>query len=319
MLKMLKTYERTVNIAVQSAQLAMILEVSAYPKPGNVHRTADFKDTKYEHFLASAVAVLPQLQKAATMGIKVALTEIKPSQVGIGALIKGGIVETSRWQRGGNTNLGILTLIIPLVTATTYTFVKDKDFKKLRGNIKSFIESTTSIDAVNFYEAIKIAKPGGLGKTDYLDVTDPDSIKQIMMQKVSLYEIFEKASNYDNIAGEWITSYNITFEIGYPYLQGVYKETGDVNIAIIHTFLKILSAIPDTLIIRKTNLATAQKISEKAKQILDMGGLTTKRGAKLLWEFDKMLREKGNKLNPGTTADLTTSSLMVAILNGFKP
>jgi len=83
--------------------------------------------------------------------------------------------------------------------------------------------------------------------------------------------------------------------------------------------LKILSAIPDTLIIRKTNLATAQKISEKAKQILDMGGLTTKRGTKLLWEFDKMLREKGNKLNPGTTADLTTSSLMVALLNGLKP
>ena len=35
-------------------QLAILLEVSAYPKPGNVHRTADFQETDYEHFLASA-------------------------------------------------------------------------------------------------------------------------------------------------------------------------------------------------------------------------------------------------------------------------
>ena len=316
---MLKNFENIINRTVQSAQLAMILEVSAYPKPGNVHRTADFSDTKYEHFLASTVAVLPHLRKAALMGVKVALTKANLPQVRIGNLIKEGVIETAKWQRGGNTNLGILILIIPLATATTYTLIKYKDIRRLRENIRLFTTATTHIDAVDLYEAIKIAKPGGLGKTDYLDVTDPNSIKQITEQKISLYEIFEKASSYDKIAGEWITNYSVTFEVGYPYLQRIYKETGDVNTAIVHTFLKILSMFPDTLIVRKTDLNTAQKISKKAKQILELGGLTTKRGTKLLWEFDRMLRKKSNKLNPGTTADLTTSSLMVAILNGFRP
>ncbi|WP_455363487.1 triphosphoribosyl-dephospho-CoA synthase, partial [[Eubacterium] cellulosolvens] len=32
-------------------QLAVLLEVSAYPKPGNVHRTRDFELTRFEHFL----------------------------------------------------------------------------------------------------------------------------------------------------------------------------------------------------------------------------------------------------------------------------
>ena len=46
-------------------QLAVLLEVSAYPKPGNVHRTVDFEATKYEHYLASAVALMPHLRQAA--------------------------------------------------------------------------------------------------------------------------------------------------------------------------------------------------------------------------------------------------------------
>ncbi len=314
-----KDTEEIINKVVQSAQLAMILEVSAYPKPGNVHRTADFKDTTYEHFLASAIAVLPQLQKAAKMGVKVALSEISPSQAEIGNIIKEGVIETAKWQKGGNTNLGVLILMIPLIMAETYTLTKNQELKKLRKNIKLFTEATTPTDAINLYEAIKIAKPGGLGKTNYLDVTDPKSTKQIINQKISLYKIFEKSASYDKIAEEWITNYKITFEIGAPYLQRVYKETGNTNIAIVHTFLKILSTIPDTLIARKTNFTMARKISEKAKQILELGGLTTERGTKLLWEFDKELRKEGNKLNPGTTADLTASSLMITIFNGFKP
>ncbi|MGZ7132554.1 MAG: triphosphoribosyl-dephospho-CoA synthase, partial [Halobacteriota archaeon] len=48
------------------AELAMLLEVSATPKPGNVDRTHDFEDVTYEHFLASAVGTFPVFKKAAS-------------------------------------------------------------------------------------------------------------------------------------------------------------------------------------------------------------------------------------------------------------
>jgi triphosphoribosyl-dephospho-CoA synthetase len=54
-------------------QLALLLEVSAYPKPGNVHRNADFNDTRYEHFLASAVAVAPYFELSAKKGVLILL------------------------------------------------------------------------------------------------------------------------------------------------------------------------------------------------------------------------------------------------------
>ena len=39
-----------------AAQLACLIEVSI-PKPGNVHSEAHFPDTRYEDFLASALAI----------------------------------------------------------------------------------------------------------------------------------------------------------------------------------------------------------------------------------------------------------------------
>ena len=45
----------------------MLLEVSATPKPGNIDRDHDFDDTKYEHFLASAISAGPIFERAAIL------------------------------------------------------------------------------------------------------------------------------------------------------------------------------------------------------------------------------------------------------------
>ncbi len=39
------------------AQIASALEVSGYPKPGNVHRTRDFEDMEFEDFIISGIVI----------------------------------------------------------------------------------------------------------------------------------------------------------------------------------------------------------------------------------------------------------------------
>ena len=39
------------------AQIASALEVSGYPKPGNVHRTRDFEDMEFEDFVISGIVI----------------------------------------------------------------------------------------------------------------------------------------------------------------------------------------------------------------------------------------------------------------------
>ncbi len=301
-------------------QLAVLLEVSAYPKPGNVHRTADFQETRYEHFLASVVALAPSFRNVAQKGVLVARGEINLDELEIGKMIRDAVEQVKKWQHGGNTLLGTVILLTPLAAAAGITLAeKQFSVSKLRKNIKLAAESTTPIDAVNVYDAISIAKPGGLGKAPKLDVADPTSKQEILKDNVTLFDVFKISSHWDSISAEWVNNYSITFDLGYPYFAKMLEKTNDVNIATVHTFLKILSEVPDTLVARKLDLARAKEISVQAMQVLDAGALTTGKGREKLFQFDNKLRDSKHELNPGTTADLTAAVLAVAVLDGYRP
>jgi len=299
-------------------ELAILLEVSGYPKPGNVHRTADFPETRFEHFLASAVAIAPSFKRAAEQGIKVSEEKISPSEVGIGYVIKDGVDRMLGSQSGGNTLLGAIILLAPIAAAAGMTS-NGFSLPKLRENIKVIVESTTPEDAVAVYDAIALVNPGGLNKSKELDVTDPASKKKILKEQVTLLDTFNISSGYDSIASEWTHNYPITFDLGYPYFVKQLKETGDINTATVHAFLKILAEVPDTFISRKVGQAKAESISAEAEQVLNEGGLTTALGRNLLQKLDSKLRDPEHDLSPGTTADITEAVLAINNLNGYKP
>ncbi len=302
-------------------QLAVLLEVSAY-KPGNVNRTMNFQSTQYEHFLASAVAVEPSFTYAAEQGVLVLNGKIQPHEVGIGKIIKNAVVGVDTWQHGGNTLLGTILLLSPMAVAAGATLAEKTklSISKLRRNIKLLVELTTPLDAVAVYEAISIANPSGLvDKAPTLDVNDPKSKKTILKKGITLLDIFEISAPYDTISKEWVENYPVTFEIGLPYFSQQLEETGSLNTAIVHTFLKVLSTVPDTLISRKVGLDKAKAISETAREVLNLGGLTTSLGKKALSDFDNELRVSTNKYNPGTTADIVAAVLAISILNGYRP
>jgi len=301
-------------------KLAMLLEVSA-SKPGNVTPTASFEGTRVEHFLASAVAASAGFEEAARRGIAVSENKLNISQVGIGGIIKDCAADINAWQKGGNTLLGTVMLFVPIAVAAGITLTGKNfsfDFSLLRANLRLAVEATTAEDAVSLYEAIAIAKPSGLGDAPDLDVTDPASKARLLAENVSLYEVFKIAADYDDICSEWVRNYPITFDLAYPYLTEQLKR-GDLNTAVVHTFLKVLSEHPDTFIARKVGVEKAREVSLDAKKALELGSLATAEGRKSILELDRRLRESGNRLNPGTTADITAAALALCTLSGYRP
>lgn len=303
----------------RAAQLASALEVSGYPKPGNVHRTADLKRMTFEHFIASSIAIGPVLLDVAKKGFRVGKGEIKSVDIGVGGAIKSAIGNTMKWQRDGNTNLGIVLLLMPIAAAAGITLGKEGkiQMKKLRANLSCVLKSTTPEDALNVYDAILIANPEGLGKVDELDLKNEASRKRIKEEQISLYEIMNMSSGWDNISREWVTDMQITFEFGYPLVKKLYGKTKNMNTTTVQSFLEILSKYPDTYVQRIHGKKIAEKVSKKAEAIIKEGGISTKTGRVLITELDEELREK--TINPGTTADLISSSLMLAILDGLRP
>jgi triphosphoribosyl-dephospho-CoA synthase len=302
-------------------QLAILLEVSAH-KPGNVNRMASFQSTRYEHFLASAVAVEPSFAHAAERGIMVSDRTIQLNELGVGEIIKNAVASANAWQHGGNTLLGTVLLLSPIAAAAGMTLAEGEEFSisELKKNIKLVVESTTPSDAVAVYEAINTANPSGLvDNAPTLDVNDPSSKKKILEESVTLYEIFKISAPYDSISKEWMENYPITFETGLPYFTQQLKETDNLNTAIVHTFLKVLSTVPDTLIARKAGLDKAKEVSKKAREVLRLGGLATLYGKDELSAFDKELRGPANQHNPGTTADIIAAVLAISIMDGYRP
>ena len=301
-------------------QLAMLLEASAYPKPGNVHRTKDFPETRFEHFLASAVVLGPTYRWAAHRGVMISRGTIDSRNAGLGKAIKMGVRSMMSWQRGGNTSLGTILLLTPLATATGLTMTGHKlDTRCMRANLKRILRSATHVDSFDVYRAISAASPGGVGSISKLDVMSPESLTRIERQRIRLLKIFEMSAKRDSVASEWVSGYRITFEIGYPYFAGCIEASLDLNDAIVNTFLRILSKVPDTLIARKVGMEKARSVSLRARKCLLAGGVTTDKGLRLVNRLDRDLRTLNHELNPGTTADILSAVLAIALLKGLRP
>ncbi|MGB9714374.1 MAG: triphosphoribosyl-dephospho-CoA synthase [Candidatus Bathyarchaeales archaeon] len=302
-------------------ELAILLEVGA-DKPGNVNFVVGFEGTNHAHFLASAVAAARHFRLAAERGIAVSRGEISLSDVGLGGIIRDCVADINAWQSGGNTLLGTVILFVPLAVAAGMTRTDERfvfELSELRKNLKLVIEATTPEDAVAVYDAIKIANPSGLGKAPDLDINSPDSTNRILKEKVSLYQVFQIAASYDTVCSEWISNYPITFDFAYPNLVEEIKRNGNLNMAIIHTFLKVLAKHPDTFIARKVGFGKAREVSFMAEEVTKLGGLATQTGREKLREFDAVLRKSDSLLNPGTTADIIAAALALNILSGFRP
>jgi len=280
----------------QIVQEACILEVCA-PKPGNVNRKHDFSDTSFEDFLLSALAIGPAFEDAA--------------QVSVGQIVARATSDCRRRVQS-NTNLGMILLLAPLAKACFYSIevlgtLCSADIVSIRKNLHGVLHSLNGEDARLAYKAIRTINPGGLDEVSVQDIVGEPA--------VTLFEAMDLAKERDSIASEYVTDFEITFDTGLPALKNALSHGADFSDAVVHAFLVILSRVPDTLIARKNGLDVSQQVSERAGDVLSGGSVFTPEGKVKIVELDKTLRDDANKLNPGTTADLTTAAVFLALLD----
>jgi triphosphoribosyl-dephospho-CoA synthase len=300
--------------------LASTLEIAAWPKPGNVHRTLDFESTRFEHFLAGISAIVPSFKDLCTrIDKKYESNQIDFSFVNLGEFYVAAANRMMSWQKGGNILLGHILILAPLA-ASAVICLKQKalSFKKFKENIKHVINNSTPEDTILLYKAIRHCNPGGMGKIEKYDLYDENSLQEIKLDNINLKKIFSLSRGYDLISSEYASGFQIVLTEGYPYFIDTFNESKDINLASVNTFLKILANHNDTLIIRKSGESLANEVSLRAKEILKMGGLISEKGKETIINFDNYLQLQKGQLNPGTTADLLAGVLFIALLFGLR-
>ena len=269
-----------------AAQLACLLEASA-PKPGNVSPGVTFRDTRYEHFLASAAAVAPAFLDA--------------GEQPVGATILRAIEATRHWT-SANTNLGIVLLLAPLARAAHLPA-----HESLRDRLRTVLASTTIADADLAYRAIRLAHPGGLGAASSQDIATSPS--------VTLTAAMTLAADRDDVAREYASVFARTFTVAVPALEQARVDGLEWMDAVVECYLALLADSPDTLIIRKLGPDAAGKVRSRALDVRAAGGVRTDAGRRAIAAFDLELRNSANSMNPGTSADITAAAVFVVLLS----
>lgn len=270
----------------QCATLACLLEATA-PKPGNVHRGADFEDLVFADFVVSATAIGPWIARAATDGV--------------GASVLAA-VRATRELVATNTNLGTLLLLAPLAAVPEGT--------PLERGVRDVLAGLTPEDADHTYAAIRLAQPGGIGQVEQMDVHGEPPRDLLMAM--------QHAADRDLVARQYVSGFSEVLDRVVPWLVET-RTRCSLTQAIIHTQIRLLARFPDSLIARKCGAATAQHAADIAARVEQSGSPGSQEYEQALADLDFWLRSDGHRRNPGTTADLLAAGLFVVLREGLVP
>jgi triphosphoribosyl-dephospho-CoA synthase len=270
-----------------AATLACILEASA-EKVGNVTATRRFADAGFEDFALSALAMGPAVAEAA------------PRRVGR-AIYRA--VASTRRVATTNTNLGLALLFAPIAAAACARVPGG-----LRQRLRTVLRGLGAGDARWAYRAIRLARPGGLGRSAEADVARPP--------QVTLRQAMALAAERDAVAAEYARDFAITYDIALAALRRGVRRLALLD-AVAQAHLEVMARVPDSLIGRKAGRAVAVAVGARARAVVRAGGLYTPRGQAGARRLDRYLRRDGHRLNPGTSADLVAAAIFVWLLEAI--
>ena len=302
------------SIAISSQQVGHLvtlacLEECSAPKPGNVHRSADFEDVSFYHFQTSAVCLGSIIDRG--------------SQWPVGKTILEAVRQTQQ-SVGSNTNLGLVLLLVPLAKTVQSLLQQGREVKLSQNEMGNTVEAISLEDGQQVFEAIRLASPGGLGKSDSsYDVNqrhDP----------IDLIEAMRHGADRDSIARQYAFQFQDVLEVGPRLLSLGTKWFSQRADAIVFAHVAWLAIQGDSLIARKCGSELNQQTQDRAAHCLESLNDTLaenwineidnlpfpdSQAIERYWqrvgELDFWLRSDGHRRNPGTTADLIGASLFV--------
>lgn len=271
------------DTVAQAVLWACLQEVNAF-KPGNVSPNSPAHDMSAADFHASARAI----STAMTL----------PHQT-VGERILAGI-EATRRVTAKNTNLGIVLLFAPLISAW---YRAQQNFESLQDALSSVLAALSVADAQAAYQAIALANPGGLGQRNEHDVHQPATI--------TLLQAMTETQGTDQIARAYANHYHWFWNEGLALWREAQHHQDRSNTAILQLYLEILARQPDSHILRRYGMETALQVSQAAQSHLSrvQSGPLNTASWQALKSWDQSL--KSARINPGTTADLLAAVLFM--------
>ena len=259
-------------------------------KPGNVHIFADGHGMTVQDFILSAeatadVIALPDL----SLGMRI-LKSVQATQNAVNT----------------NTNLGIILLCAPLIHAAIANDLPHIPFTQA---LELVLANSTIADAENAFTAIRLAKPAGLGTALQHDVHQTATCTLLAAMQTAVSGNMPS----DMIALQYTNNYAQIIQ-GVMHYQQALARWQRPAWALTAVHLHFMAHYCDSHIVRKYGEAIAKLVQSEAleHESAFLKAYNPNNYLTPLLKFDAALKKRG--LNPGTSADLTVATHLMADL-----
>ena len=282
---------------MNNAELANVFKTACMAeleslKPGNVHIFADGHGMTVLDFMLSAqaaaeVIALPDL----SIGMRI-LKCVQATQ---------NAVKT-------NTNLGIILLCAPLIHAAIIINLPPNKLTFSQA-LEFVLANTTIADAENTFAAIRLANPAGLGAVAKHDVNQTATCTLLAAMQSA---VNPNMAN-DMIAQQYSNNYAQIIQGVILYQQALARWQRPAW-ALTAVHLHFMAHYCDSHIVRKYGETIAKLVQNEAleHESAFLKAYNPNNYLTPLLKFDAALKKRG--LNPGTSADLTVATRLMADL-----
>lgn len=297
---MIKNYNiNDITFDISSFALqAMLYEVACFPSPGLVSSISQgaHKDMDHYTFIDSSCSLIKYLILCCQGGF----SNNSPKEILKECRSLGIDAEERMFSKTGgvNTHKGMLFLMGISCIAVGKAIHDNRGFDDIQNIIKEMCHDIVEKELYSLKKYIK----------------DYDSIEEMCKEaKLSYGEKLFLLYNMEGIRGEVAKGLPIVFE----FALGFYKENEclNKNQRLIQTLIGIMQYSEDSNILHRHSLETLKEMQEKAKYILNIGGMRTKEGKQAIEDLDEDFSKR--RISPGGSADLLAVTVFFDLVEKY--
>lgn len=265
----------------------VLLEVSAYPKPGLVtpRSMGSHRDMNLQTFMLSSAAIAPCLFLCAEAGRAHggAPEALLPRLREIGCRCEEDFLAATQ---GVNTHRGMLFSVGVLCAAA--------------GLVS---QVTTEFRAPRLFDMVARMTTGICARE--LIAGDLDGLQTAGRK---LYRTFGVLG----IRGEVEAGFPTVANHGLPALRAALEAGVPLNVALVHTLMALVEQTEDTTVLWRSGPEGLEFIRSEGRRVMKLGGALTEEGMAAIYDLDREC--VGRNISPGGSADLLAITVAVYLL-----
>ena len=252
------------ELVADCALTSLLISYSA-PMPGIGSRYADVSVAHETRLLT----VVPVREAAASAGMQ-----------NVGETVLDAVLGSRRI--AGFADVRAAGYIAPLARAALLGEPFQRVLSKLgNADIQPFIGAFEAVDDSGpFSGALRVARQAG--------------------KEATLRDVARFVAARDPLAREYANGYEISTELAGPAILEVLSRAESARAALVHSYLEILSEIPDLDVVRRAGEREAEDVSRMAHGVIKSGSVYSRRGLQSIANLDGILREDP-RLRPTAT------------------